>query len=188
MWVNLHKKRIKNKDYYYHTVRNSEGGTKTIYLGNNKKVAKNKAKELGLTHKESSFSWFKHGPFFLLALSLIMLSLVGFLAVLYTPDQEVLFSPLGDIEYNVVKEERGAITIGVSNDFGNAIVEITVVGEDGSTENVTEEVSSGENSIKIKHGVGKVENVFVDVVSVVDEEDKENIERFVERVKRSRFR
>ena len=177
MWVNLHKKRIKDKDYYYHTVRDSEGGTKTIYLGSNKKVAVKKAEELGLTHKDSTFSWFKHGPFFLLALSLLMLSLVGFLAVLYTPSEEVLFSQVRGLEYNVVEEGRGYIKVVVSSKFG-AVVEITVVGEKG-IEIFTEEISSGEYLVEVKHGVGKINEVTVDVVSIVDDSFKKEVRRGV---------
>jgi hypothetical protein len=179
VWVNLHKKRIKDKDYYYHTVRDSEGGTKTIYLGSNKKVAVKKAKELGLTHKDSTFSWFKHGPFFLLALSLLMLSLVGFLAVLYTPSEEVLFSQGWRLNYEVVEEGRGYLKVLINSKFG-AIVEITVFGGKG-VEIFTEKISSGEYLVEVKHGVGKVNEVTVDVVSFVDDSSKKEVGRRVER-------
>lgn len=176
MWVNLHKKRIKDKDYYYHTVRNSEGGTKTLYLGSDKKVAKKKAKELGLTHKESNFSWFKHGPFFLLALSLLMLSLVGFLTLFFVPDYEVVqLGPSKDLSYEYEASGRG-VGVDIISGFDSSVsVEITVVGSDGE-ETYTEEVEPGDSRVVVPSEVGKVEEVFVDVVGVEEEETIEDFE------------
>ena len=175
MWVNLHKKRIKNKDYYYHTVRNSEGGTKTLYLGSDKKVAKKKAKDLGLSHKESDFSFFKHGPFFLLALSLLMLSLVGFLTLFFVPDYEVVqLGPGKDLSYEYSSSGRG-VGVDIISGFDSSIsVEITVIGSEGK-ETYTKEVEPGDSRIVVPSEVGKVEDVIVDVVSVFDEPEKEEI-------------
>ena len=50
----MHKKRIGNRDYFYTTIREKNGKTKTIYLGSNKKKATSKEEELGLTHKKNS--------------------------------------------------------------------------------------------------------------------------------------
>ncbi|MBT6824044.1 hypothetical protein HOA59_01260, partial [archaeon] len=52
----MHKKRIKDKDYFYTSIRDETGSVKTIYLGSNRKVAKRKERELGLSKSSKNFN------------------------------------------------------------------------------------------------------------------------------------
>jgi parallel beta-helix repeat protein len=70
----LHKKRIKDRDYFYTTIRKDPNKTKTIYLGSNKRKAIEKERELGLTHKESPHFI----GVFLVLLAILSLGAVGF--------------------------------------------------------------------------------------------------------------
>jgi len=51
----LHKKYIRGRDYYYTTIRDSSGKTKTIYLGSTKKNAKIKERTLNNVPNKKNF-------------------------------------------------------------------------------------------------------------------------------------
>ena len=51
----MHKKYISGRDYYYTTIRDSSGKTKTIYLGSTKKNAKIKERTLNNVPNEKIF-------------------------------------------------------------------------------------------------------------------------------------
>ena len=52
----MHKKRIKDKDYFYTSIRDKNGSVKTIYLGSNKREAIKKEKEMGLSKSSFNFN------------------------------------------------------------------------------------------------------------------------------------
>jgi len=160
----LHKKRIKNKNYYYHTVRNSENETKTVYLGSNEKLAKKKAREMDFNYKKPvDFSWINEGHFFLLALSLIMLSLVGFLAVLYAPEEGVFLSSSNNIDYKY-SIERNFVNVAINNNFEEKIsVEIKIIDSNRNEEVFIKKIDPGENLVSLSYNE-KISKVFVKII------------------------
>ena len=73
----MHKKRIKDKTYFYTSVRDEEGKVKTIYLGSNKRNAKQKEEELGLSNNKKSFNLHS----IIAVLLVLAISLTGFFTI-----------------------------------------------------------------------------------------------------------
>ena len=70
----MHKKRIKDKDYFYTSIRDENGKVKTIYLGSDKKNAKLKERELGLSKSSAGINL----PKFSIVLIILAVFLTGF--------------------------------------------------------------------------------------------------------------
>ena len=111
----MHKKRIKNRDYFYTTIREDSGKTKTIYLGSTHKKALQKEKEMGITHK-------KHPPF---------LHIFFFMFVLFSLSLLVGFSFTGFVTQD--------LTISDTAQNSEVIEEDIEIGEQG-IETKTEEI------------------------------------------------
>ena len=116
-------------------------------------------------NKFDDFSFFKYGPFLFLALSLIMLTIVGFLATFYNVDQVVSLSPgtEKDLHYTILSQERGVVTIGVNNGIGKAIIDITITDTNRKKQVITEEISFGYDDLRIEHSINKIQYIEIDV-------------------------
>jgi len=114
---------------------------------------------------ESRFSFFKQGPFLLLALSLMVVSLLGFFALFYSPDQSVQFAPdAHKIEYTYQDLGR-EINFNINNKFlEEVIVEINVIGARGTTKKYIKKLLPGNSKFSLPNDVEKINNIFVDVL------------------------
>jgi parallel beta-helix repeat protein len=155
----LHKKRIKDRDYYYTTIREKSGKTKTLYLGSNKRTAVEKEKSLGLTHKNHiNFISIFLVVFAILSLGFIGFSFTGFVVEDITTSEE--------IEVDNPQEQDIVIEEGIEETIGEEVVEEETTVEENVETNETEVV---EEELEIE--INETEEVEINETTEINESE-----------------